>query len=434
MQNDINPSNKGDSQTHSTPNRRNFQTPSHRVAVNDHPRTHAGNGSFRPNNDDILNDSELKKIPLPAIDEPQTPISKGTRWYQWRPSKKQALISGLAVLIIASGTVGALFYLKQPSKTVAVTNAPVVKPVHKPVAPPPLVSDLTGLPISNPAINQEPVTGVMIENTDWARPQSGLDQAGIVFEAIAEAGITRFLALYQGETPNYLGPVRSARPYFVQWCMTFDCALAHVGGSPQALTDINNWGVRNLDQFFNAGAYERVSYRFAPHNVYTSMAQLSTLEQQKGYGAVSFTSLPRKADSPSKNPNATTITINPSYYDFESQYTYNPASNNYTRSEAGAIQYQVNAQAVKTEITPKVIVAMVMQQGLAPDQYHTTYNVVGSGQVIVFQDGTVTTGTWSKAGNSAPIILTNNHNQPLRLNAGQTWFVAVGSSSDVTYQ
>ncbi|MCP5939883.1 DUF3048 domain-containing protein, partial [Klebsiella pneumoniae] len=81
-----------------------------------------------------------------------------------------------------------------------------------------VANTLTGLQVA-PDVNQRPVTGVMIENSTDARPQSGLDQAGVVFEAIAEGGITRFLALFQDTQPDYVGPVRSSRPYYVQWAL-----------------------------------------------------------------------------------------------------------------------------------------------------------------------------------------------------------------------
>src|SRR5262249_15833287 len=145
---------------------------------------------------------------------------------------------------------------------------------QKVTAPAVTLSTLSGLPV-DPAVNQRPVTGVMIENSVQARPQSGLNQAGVVFEAIAEGGITRFLALYQDTTPDNVGPIRSARPYYEQWALGFDAGYAHVGGSPEALNDIKAWGVRDLDQFYNSGSYHRISSREAPHNVYTGITTLN---------------------------------------------------------------------------------------------------------------------------------------------------------------
>jgi hypothetical protein len=94
----------------------------------------------------------------------------------------------------------------------------------------------------------------------------------------------------------------------------------------------------------------------------------------------------------------------------------------------------VNSAGQQTQIAPKVVVALVMQYGLEADDHHSQYNVTGSGQAFVFQDGAVTPATWSKADTKAPIVLTGSDNQPIPLNAGQTWFTALGSASLATYQ
>jgi hypothetical protein len=351
---------------------------------------------------------------------------------QWRPTRKQwIIIAVVAVVLIGSGTAFALTRHKAVvpvAKAVPNKPAPVVAPI---------VSNLTGLPIASASINQKPVTGVMIENSDDARPQSGLDQAGVVFEAIAEAGITRFLALFQDTAPSYIGPVRSVRPYYLQWCLGFDCAIAHVGGSPDALADIAPWNVKNLDEFYNGSSYQRISSREAPHNVYTSMAQLNALEATKGFGAPTYTGFPRKADAPAKAATVTSINVNPSSADFASSYAYNPSTNNYTRDEAGAPHLELSASGATTPITPKVVVAMVIPQSQgaldASGAYYTEYATVGSGAAYVFQDGTLTQGTWTKTSNASQITFANASG-PIKFDAGQTWLVAVGTAADVTYK
>lgn len=354
-------------------------------------------------------------------------------WYKrLAPKTKwQKILTGVVAIIIAFG-IGAgwtHFHHTKPAIAAPVKKQATIKP---PAAP--ILSTLTGLPVADASVNQRPVTGVMIENSTDARPQSGLNQAGVVFEAIAEGGITRFLALYQDTQPDYLGPVRSARPYFVQWCMGFDCALAHVGGSPEALADIPAWGTKNLDQFANASAFERITSRYAPHNVYTSISQLNTYESSRGYGAASYTGFPRKKDAPSKTPNASSIDMAISGYDYNTHYDYDAATDSYKRSEGGAPHMELNKDGSQTQITPKVIVAMVMQYGLEADDHHSQYNVVGSGQAFVFQDGTVTPATWSKTDTKSPLTLTDSSGQAIPLNAGQTWLTALSAANQVTYK
>lgn len=374
-------------------------------------------------------------LPGPEPGKPRLNHRLLNRWRHLSTKRKILLATGSALIAIglAGGLVLAL--TGQPAKAPVVS---IVKPKAKPAPKPTTVASmLTGLQV-DPSVNQRPVTGVMIENSDGARPQSGLDQAGVVFEAVAEAGITRFLALYQDTQPAYIGPVRSVRPYYLQWCLSFDCAIAHVGGSPDALSDIGPWNVKNLDEFYNGSYYQRISSRYAPHNVYTSMTQLNQLEASKGFGAAKFTGFARKVDAPAKTVTAASIDMSPSSADFAVHYDYNAATNNYTRSEAGAPHVELDAAGNQTPITPKVVIAMIVQQSQgaldSSGAYYTDYAAIGSGAVDVFQDGTLITGTWSKASNDAPLVLTNAAGKPLALNAGQTWFTILGSASYVSYK
>ena len=83
----------------------------------------------------------------------------------------------------------------------------------------------------------EPFTyAVMIDNHSWARPPFGLSQASLVYETIVESPITRFLAIFvDNENIKQIGPVRSARPFYVDWVKEFNIPYLHVGGSNEAL-------------------------------------------------------------------------------------------------------------------------------------------------------------------------------------------------------
>ena len=277
----------------------------------------------------------------------------------------------------------------------------------------------------------------MVENEIDARPQSGLDQANVVFEALAEGGITRFLALYQDTQPSYIGPIRSARPYYISWCMGFDCDYAHVGGSPDALTDISNWGVKDLNQFYNGSAYERITSREAPHNVYSSIASLNTLEDSKGYTTSNFQGFPRKVAAPLKVPTTTTINLNLGSSDYNVSYAYNTTTNVYDRSQGGQLMTNVGANGTIVQIAPKVVIAIVVPFSLgaldASDAYYSNYAVVGSGAAYVFQDGGVTVGTWQKTSNAGQITFSDAQDQPIKLDPGQTWITALTGSTDLTY-
>jgi len=346
-------------------------------------------------------------------------------------TKKQWIIFGAAMGVLVLSAAGYWAWkVAHPANKATVGSVIKAKPKPKPVI---YYSNLTGLPV-DPSVNQRPVTAVMIENSTDARPQSGLDQAGVVFEAVAEGGITRFLALYQDTQPSYIGPVRSVRPYYLQWLQGFDASVAHVGGSPEALSDIKTWGIKDLDQFANGSYYTRISSRYAPHNVYTSMTNLNAIEAKKGYGASKYTSFPRKADSPAKQPNAASIDFAISSYYYNAHFDYNASGNNYVRSEAGAPHIEIDQAGNKTTITPKVVLALVMPQGIEADDLHTAYTTIGSGPMYAFQDGTVAQGTWSKTSGAAQFTFTDAQGQPMKLNTGQTWITVVGSAGNVSYK
>lgn len=360
-----------------------------------------------------------------GVDDRQAPF--------WRRlSKRQWIVIGVAFVIIAAGgTISALMlggHKKTPKP--AVKSSPIVKIQPAPTT---VASNLSGLQV-DPAVNQRPVTAVMIENSLDARPQSGLNLAGVVFEAVAEGGITRFVALYQDQSPAYIGPVRSVRPYYLQWLLGFDAAVAHVGGSPEAIQDVKAWGVKNLDQEYNGSYYQRITTRVAPHNVYTSIANLNALEAKLGYGAANYTGFERKADSPSKQPNATSINFAISGPLYNPHYDYNPATNTYARSENGKPHLVVDQNGGQVQLSPNVVVALVMPQSLESDHLHTQYGTIGSGAMYVFQDGTVTQGTWTKSSNTSQFVFKDTSGNPIKLNAGQTWITVLGSTAAVSYK
>lgn len=375
----------------------------------------------------------------PQTDEDSKPDSKpvigsgkpSSHWrdkikFSWPPGKREWVAS--LIIIVFCGSLTAFILTKAEPKPVASAHS-VVKKTKPKVPKPVIVSNLTGLPV-DASVNARPVTGVMIENSLDARPQSGLSDAGVVFEAIAEGGITRFLALFQDTVPTNVGPIRSARPYYVQWAMGFDAGYAHVGGSPEALNDIKAWGARDLDQFYNSGSYHRITSRAAPHNVYTGIDALTQLEVSKGYTSSQYTGFTRKKAAPSKTPNAKSVNIAISGPSYNTHYDYNAATNTYNRSEAGSAHIDANNNK---QISPNVVIAIVVPYGLQSDGYHSDYKAIGSGQAFVFQDGTVTTGTWTKADQKSQLTFTDAAGKPLGLNPGQTWITAVSAANSVTY-
>lgn len=367
------------------------------------------------------------------LDAPAAPPSSDS-WHArltsrlpgWPFGKREWLAS--AAIILVSGSIVGLVLHNFGPKPVAKATVPKIRKVTPAIKTVPSV--LTGLAVA-PEVNQRPVTGVMIENSLASRPQSGLSEAGVVFEAIAEAGITRFLALYQDTAPGDVGPIRSARPYYVDWLMGFDAGYAHVGGSPDALNAIRTKGVKDLDQFANSGSYHRAGHRSAPHNVYTGVETLVQLQAAKGFTTSKYTGLARKAETkPGQPAGARGIDINISGPSYNVHYDYAAETNTYHRSMGGAPHMDANGNRL---INPKVVIALAAGYSLAGDGYHSQYQTLGSGTARVFQDGQATDVTWHKPDERSQLTFTDAAGKPFKLNPGQTWITAVSGLDRVTF-
>ena len=345
---------------------------------------------------------------------------------QWCKKHLLAIVLIVSAIVIASVFIIALKAIKYDDST-------TFTPQRKKPAPTKYYSALTGVQVANEAAIKQPVTGVMIENSPAARPQSGLKRAGVIYEAVAEGGITRFMALYQGEKPGIIGPVRSLRLYYLSWAAGYQASIAHVGGSANALAQVRNGGYRNLDQFFHGGSYWRATDRHAPHNVYTSGEKLDQLNTAKGYTISEFTSFQRANEKPAQEPNATSISISFSSALYSTSYSYDAASNSYIRSLAGA----AHVDREEGQIAPKAVVALEVAAEARAHNSDGYEDIVttGSGKAHVFQNGTVTEAVWSKTDINSPLKLQTAEGKDLPLNRGQTWIAAITPGrGSVTWQ
>ena len=358
-------------------------------------------------------------------------------WKRWEWTRLHQLLHDnhgvryfvAAVAIILATGLGVIGWIwQQPEPQMPETFA--VKTAKPPAEK--FYSPLTGLEVVDKAATGRQVTAVMIENSPDARPQSGLKDAGIVYEAIAEGGITRFIALYQESRPSLIGPVRSVRPYFVEWASAYDPAVAHIGGSARALQMIRsgNYGV-DIDQFFNAGAYWRATDRYAPHNVYTNFDNLDALTSSKGKTSSAFTAIPRKDGHPSKVPTATVIHLPISSVNYNIDYNYDSASNSYVRSLGGEPHLDREAG----QIQPKVVIAISVNMSREmEDGYREQITTTGTGNAYIFQDGVIAEATWRRVDDKSQIEFLDASGKPISLNRGQTWITALPSSRTPSWQ
>ena len=186
----------------------------------------------------------------------------------------KALIAILVILIIVAG--GILAY-----KIIQERNSKETSQEESNVIIAPQIEEVKQVQIFNG--NDRPIA-VMIDNHSGAWPQAGLNQAYMVYEIIVEGGETRLMALFKGVDVDKIGPVRSARHYFIDYAMENDAIYTHFGESPQADSDIKRYSIDEIDGIAEDGTtFWRVKDKAAPHNAVTSMEKLKQSAKNKKY-------------------------------------------------------------------------------------------------------------------------------------------------------
>ena len=373
-------------------------------------------------------------IIITIMEEPAAPhrhkyhLQKLKAWKYRNPWAFWGSLSA-CIILLGLGVAAAAYYVTAPAK-VDTTPIKVAKKSAPPA--PKFYSPLTGIEVKNEAATKQAVTAIMIENSPDARPQSGLKQAGVVYEAIAEGGITRFLAVYQEAKPQLIGPVRSVRMYYVDWAAPYNASIAHIGGSAAALAEVRNGNYRDIDQFFNAAYYWRATDRYAPHNVYTSFEKLDALNASKQYTTSTFAGFPRADGKPAASQTAKSVNMTISSALYDTHYDYDATSNTYLRSIGG----QPSNDREEGRLAPAVVIAMkVAMSQVFEDGWRENITTTGSGSATVFQNGTATEATWHKNSRSEQLTFVDAAGKPIALNRGQTWITAIpNGTGSVTWQ
>jgi hypothetical protein len=312
-----------------------------------------------------------------------------------------------------------------PSATPAVPTSPPPTPEPTTVLVP---APLTGLLVSPEAAARHPIA-VMIDDHPDARPQSGLNAAAVVWQAPAEGGVPRYMLVFQDELPSSVGPIRSARQYYVEWAAEYRAMYVHHGGSPQALATLRAKGsgawVWNADGFRWEGSYVfRVHDRAPPHNVYSDAEHLRALAKRLGAG-----------DGPVKSPwsfgadlpkglRPVGATIKATYPYETIEYRYDATTNRYLRYIDGAKEPQVDVADGKVVAPANVVVLRMFfgpLTGASGGHGRLEAGDVGKGVAWIATNGRTTKGTWKKASVTAPTLLFGPDGEPFTLTAGQTF-------------
>ncbi len=296
---------------------------------------------------------------------------------------------------------------------------------------------LTGEIISEPLMVLPQVFGVMVENAADAWPLTGLDQAFLVIEAPVEGGIPRFISFFtDDQTVDKIGPVRSARPYYLDWNDELDAIYSHVGGSPEALDLIKyTYDTIDLNQFWYADFFYRQNgNRYAPHNVYTNSDLLAqAIDALKSQGKLVdppvYESWQFKDDQPVAAEAAKSLNVDfasGSVYDVD--WKYQPETNDYLRYQAGSVM-RMTDDAI---ITANNVIVLAMDIRVVDNVTRRHIQTVGSGDALIVQDGEAYLARWSKESRTDRLRFYTQDGYEISLNAGKTWIEIVPSLSQAT--
>lgn len=293
--------------------------------------------------------------------------------------------------------------------------------------------------------------GVMVENHVDARPVTGLSRADIIYEAVAEGGITRFLVMYLCQDAGDIAPVRSARTYFIDWLSEYDAAYAHVGGAntpgpANALGQIRDYDIKDMDQFgLGFPTYWRGTDKLAPHNVHSTTKKLWEAAKEKGFGPEdqdenrwdkNFAEWKFKDEANLESRGDQKPIVVPFWGQNESYtvtWQYDKAVNLYRRFHGQDAQID---PLTKEHLSAKTVIIQIQTERKASDGHqdgHLLYGTIGSGKALIFSDGKVTQGKWSKKDRVSRTKLLDEKGNEVQLNRGLIWIQTIPAGNEVDY-
>ena len=325
---------------------------------------------------------------------------------------------------------------------------------------------------------RRPIAAI-IENNSESRPLEGIHKADVVYEAVAEGGVTRFLSIfYCGVAAENLriAPIRSARIYFVDWAAEYgnNPLFVHVGGANnfcgecpnkekppgqsdrrvRAIEELVKLGWRvprgnDFDTTYDSGFPvfyrdpERLGRPIATEHTMVSetdaiydQAEARGFEYESSIGVAwdsTFTQWKFKNDEPSSSPQATNIKFGfwrnrPAY---NVQWRYDAETNSYLRYNGGERQLDLSTGV---QVSAKnVVVQFVDEEGPVDSELHMYYEVYETGDALIFQDGRVTRGNWKKDAQRSKTIFYDADGDEIEFVRGEIWISAVPSGNVIEY-
>ena len=268
---------------------------------------------------------------------------------------------------------------------------------------------------------------VMINNHAKARiNHAGLNDAYIVYEAVAEGGLTRLLAIFKDKDTDRIGSVRSSRPYFLDYALENDAIYVHFGGSSQALSDIKTLDIDNVDGMSDASAFwrDRTLGVALEHTAFTNMEKLKSVVSDKGYRTKTNKKLllnykvdEFNLDSKEDSIVANNISIPYSHYVVTS-YTYDAEKKLYNRFVNGVAHTD---GITKSQYTAKNIIVMKVKNYSLDSYGRQKLDNIGSGDGYYITNGYAVPIVWEKESRSSQTIYRYSDGTEIDVNDGNTY-------------
>lgn len=336
------------------------------------------------------------------------PISQRNHWLRVMAS---ALLCMMLMSCSAMSNTGESESVPQLTKQETVKEA-LEPPKEQSI--PVFTAPLTGLPVEQPVLERP--LAVMINNAPAARPQAGLSQADMVYEVLAEGGITRLVAFFQSHGGDVkIGPVRSIRPYLIELGETYGALPIHAGGSTDAYAILQQQRKEHLDEISNGGAYFwRSKDRRPPHNLYTDVNRLRKGSDSKGYAKqtdVPVYSYLKSGETPVMvDETAVSLQIRFLLKSYRVSYTYDPADQQYKRfvNEKSHVDQNNNQQ-----LSAANVIVMSARHRTLDDVGRLSVELDASGEAMVFQQGQLIQAEWQHTPGDAIRFMKNGVEIPL---------------------
>lgn len=322
-------------------------------------------------------------------------------------------------------------------------------PKKSPTPPPPPRAVLTGLIVTDTAVLGRPALAIKIENSEASLPQAGLQLADVVYEQIAEGGITRLIAVYQSRTCDQVVPVRSARLMDANILLSMRAWLAYSGAHVVVEDALKRSKLPLLRYGQYPSAFRRTSSRSAPHNLVTTCPGLWKIAKGSAPPAnfFSFAEQPPMLPSPvasgspsgspgaSPSPSAVSKGTGVDVIFSESQtskWRFDAAKDSYVRAQNGKAHTLADGSQVSAR-NVLLLYVKIKEAGYLDPAGNPAYDVVvtGTGKAVLFRNGVKVVGSWNHATAADVMTYVDSTGKPMLFAPGNTWVELVPDTAKV---